>query len=418
MINQSSGKPLSGKNIDLEDIREEENSLLATVSNINDQKPIICKQHNDFVSLYCCNCKFLLCVSCVYNSDCHLKHVVIPLRDSLDIIQKENILFKEEARQKYCLIEKSIDACRQNNHLLQIGEKQLLEQMRAQFSEIHHKLAEREKRLEEEILSLFEQRKTEYVSTISDLEYLKNCMHQYQDFDRCENKNIEIYMFQVFSMIRKTIQNIDFNFKQYTFQDLNIVNFSNKELILQEIDQFARITHRLRLRDSKKERSTSIKKGTSSPYQQTLSPLVSQKKATAHAHLLPKMHSQDSYIKNIVQSSRYASRNSSLQRSTTPPIQKSQYSPLKHRIKHRRIISASYENKQKKNSIQTILREVPEGLEKKKDIAQSKKNILKFHTPERFQYQPSYQDVLDQRFNRLFRQKFLDPGIKFPNKNK
>lgn len=38
-------------------------------------------------------------------------------------------------------------------------------------------------------------------------------MREYKEFDKIDNSNLTLYIFSIFSMIKKTLNSIDFNFK-------------------------------------------------------------------------------------------------------------------------------------------------------------------------------------------------------------
>lgn len=56
--------------------------------------PMKCKEHDDFIQLYCAQDKSLLCVNCFYeNSRKHEGHNIAPVKHSIELIARENALF-------------------------------------------------------------------------------------------------------------------------------------------------------------------------------------------------------------------------------------------------------------------------------------------------------------------------------------
>ena len=49
-----------------------------------------CLQHNNNLSLYCLTERKILCVNCTYGDTKHRTHKVLPLRDSMHSIRKDN----------------------------------------------------------------------------------------------------------------------------------------------------------------------------------------------------------------------------------------------------------------------------------------------------------------------------------------
>ena len=94
-----------------------------------------------------------------------------------------------------------------------MGFNNLLESVTNEFNEVAGYLKKQEVKIKDELCRLFTQRNEEYDKTINDLSYLKNCMKEYKEIDKIDNSNLSLYMFSIFSMIKKTLSSIDFNFR-------------------------------------------------------------------------------------------------------------------------------------------------------------------------------------------------------------
>ena len=65
---------------------------------------IRCKDHNEIVSLYCEKDKSVLCVSCLFESEEHQKHTVIPLKAAATAIASNTNSFRAQLQEKNILI--------------------------------------------------------------------------------------------------------------------------------------------------------------------------------------------------------------------------------------------------------------------------------------------------------------------------
>ncbi|KAL4482596.1 hypothetical protein ABPG72_005839 [Tetrahymena utriculariae] len=217
---------------------------------INPEKPLVCKEHNDYVQLFCQDDKSLLCVNCLYQNDKHKRHRVKPLKSSMDLIKKENQQFKIEAKEKLQLIESSLKICNSNKNILKEGYSYLCDSVSREFTEIQKILVEQEKKIQMQIQTIFEERLKEYEQMLNDLHYLKSCIKEYKDVDKNTNQNLTTYVFSIYSMIRNTLKNIDFSFKQINKNDIYICDFkNNRSTIIQEIQSFGKVINDLNIRD-------------------------------------------------------------------------------------------------------------------------------------------------------------------------
>lgn len=78
---------------------------LYTISYQN-ELPQKCLLHSNFVTLYCENEQKLLCVNCIYNSAAHKEHRVVPSKNSINNVSRDNeenmkVLDEEIERIKY-----------------------------------------------------------------------------------------------------------------------------------------------------------------------------------------------------------------------------------------------------------------------------------------------------------------------------
>lgn len=89
----------------------------------------MCREHNDYISLFCKEDKSLLCVNCLYYTDRHKKHQIVPLKEALEEIKQENRLFRNEVKEKMPLIENSIKMCNQNKCATEFAYQNIIDQI-------------------------------------------------------------------------------------------------------------------------------------------------------------------------------------------------------------------------------------------------------------------------------------------------
>jgi hypothetical protein len=99
--------------------------------------PQKCLTHNNFITLYCENEFKLLCVNCIYGSAIHKDHRVIPSKNSLQSISRDNednlkILEEELDRIKHVDVE-----MRQNRKVLEEEFKLIIKQVDEEFKSIY-----------------------------------------------------------------------------------------------------------------------------------------------------------------------------------------------------------------------------------------------------------------------------------------
>ena len=63
--------------------------LLQILNNHDTNVP--CMQHNNALTLYCLTERKALCVNCTYGDVRHKMHRVLPLKDSISHIEKDNV---------------------------------------------------------------------------------------------------------------------------------------------------------------------------------------------------------------------------------------------------------------------------------------------------------------------------------------
>lgn len=217
-------------------------------------QPLKCYLHNDFISLFCMKDKEILCANCVFNNnEKHKNHTILPLNAAKEIILKENRQFKKIAQEKWVKINDSIKNCEKNIHLIEETFLKMDIELEKEFEELKSMIEERKKIILSNLNRIFKIRVDEYNSKLSDLNYLKNCLkdHRYYEIDEKWDQNTCIYIYNINSMIKNTINNIDLHFKVLGRSDIERINFDKKIHIKKEIDKFAEITTKAFLEENK-----------------------------------------------------------------------------------------------------------------------------------------------------------------------
>lgn len=207
-------------------------------------QPLKCYLHNDFISLFCMKDKEILCANCVFNNnDKHKNHTILPLNAAKEIILKENRQFKKIAQEKWVKIDDSIKNCERNICLIEETFLKMSIELEKEFEDLKLMIEERKKQILSNLNRIFRVRVDEYNSKLGDLNYLKNCLkdHRYYEIDEKWDQNTCIYIYNINSMIKKTINNIDLHFKVLGRNDIEKINFDKKIQIKKEIDKFAEI---------------------------------------------------------------------------------------------------------------------------------------------------------------------------------
>lgn len=68
-----------------------EECLNLYLKSFENELPQRCLTHNDYIALYCENEYKLLCVHCIYASARHKEHRVVPTRNSISNIARDNV---------------------------------------------------------------------------------------------------------------------------------------------------------------------------------------------------------------------------------------------------------------------------------------------------------------------------------------
>lgn len=223
---------------------EEINKIKTFKEELNETNPLKCHEHNDFISLFCVKDKQILCANCVFNNnEKHRGHTILPIKAASDIILRENEKFKKIAKEKFNKLEESIKCCKNNISIIEENFLIVNLELEKEFEELKILIENRKKNTYDYLNKIFNTRIQEYNNKINDLSYLKNCLqdYRYYEIDEKWDQNTFIYIYNINSMIKQTLSNIDLHFKILNKRDLESVNFENKIKIKKEIEKFGEI---------------------------------------------------------------------------------------------------------------------------------------------------------------------------------
>ena len=152
----------------------------------------------------------------------------------MEILRQENKNFKLEAREKLLAVENSIKVCTTSKANLESGYQNIFDHIGREFQEIYSQIKKKEMRLKEEVQRIFGQKILEYETAIKDLTYLKTCMKEYKDYTQGgggggegQQPNFTVYIFSVYQIIRKTLQKVEFNFRQVQPEEIaTLIDFN------------------------------------------------------------------------------------------------------------------------------------------------------------------------------------------------
>ena len=203
-----------------------------------------CKIHNDEMSLFCINDKLILCPSCVYlASENHKNHSIIPLKSAYQIIKKDNEKFRLIAKEKLQKIDDSIKVSMKNISIIDNNLTNLNYEIENEFNNLKKILEKKEKELKESINQICLTKIQTYENKIKDLTFLRDCLNDYKFYD----PNIQwdhstfIYVYNVNSLLKKTLCNIDLNFRILHLHEIEKIDYSNKKKVIKEIELFAQL---------------------------------------------------------------------------------------------------------------------------------------------------------------------------------
>lgn len=239
----------NNENDDLVNINED-----SSLENSN-MKNFICENHEEEMSLFCVNDKETLCQSCAYFLDKHKNHKIVPIKYAFDIITKDNEKFRMRSKEKIVKIDDFIKISMKNIALINNNLICLVSDIEKEFGNLHKILEEKEKEILMSLNQICSMKIQNYENKIKDMTYLRNCLNDYKsiDFTSQFDHNTFVYIYNVNSLLKKTLDNIDLNVRMLNLSDLEKLDFSNKKKILKELETFSNIC-------SKNEKINQIKK--------------------------------------------------------------------------------------------------------------------------------------------------------------
>lgn len=232
----------------LEDLITQGNTEISKLkemkAEVMETNPIKCNFHNDFISLFCVKDKQILCAECVFKDvEKHKNHTILPIKSAGDIIMKENEKFRKIAKEKLHKLEDSIKSCKSNVSIIEEFYLGLNMELEKEFEEMKMWLERRRIQAYELLNRTFKARLGVYDTKIKDLEYLKACLleYRYYEIDEKWDQNTFVYIYNINSIIKNTLDNIDLRFKVLGKNELERPIYQNKGKLKKEIERFAEI---------------------------------------------------------------------------------------------------------------------------------------------------------------------------------
>ena len=84
----------------------------------NTEMPVRCLVHNNALTLYCLTERKALCVNCTYGDMRHRTHRVLPLKDAMSHVEKDNQDFTALLQDKMAELEETIKIANKNGDIL------------------------------------------------------------------------------------------------------------------------------------------------------------------------------------------------------------------------------------------------------------------------------------------------------------
>ncbi|KAL4499760.1 hypothetical protein ABPG72_017300 [Tetrahymena utriculariae] len=203
----------------------------------------ICCEHGEEISLFCNTERLLCCVQCVYQTQIHKKHNVVPIKQALQNIREDNLIFINSCREKVSLIDEAIKNCQLNKSKLQ----QLVNQYRSMVQQEFEKLIQIVQKREEEALShiqnFHDSSFKDYESKQENLQFLKNCIKEYSELDRAQEsaqQETTIYLFSIQNMLKNSIKNFQIKTPILKCDTIEIVEMNSRHQIQNELQNLGK----------------------------------------------------------------------------------------------------------------------------------------------------------------------------------
>ncbi|KAL4476090.1 hypothetical protein ABPG74_009823 [Tetrahymena malaccensis] len=203
----------------------------------------ICCEHGEEISLFCNTERLLCCVQCVYQTQVHKKHNVVPIKQALQNLREDNLIFINSCREKVSLIDEAIKNCQFNKSKLQ----QLVNQYRSMIQQEFEKLIQIISKREEEALShiqnFHDTSFKDYESKQENLQFLKNCIKEYSELDRAQEaaqQETTIYLFSIQNMLKNSIKNFQIKTPILKCDTIEIVEMNSRHQIQNELQNLGK----------------------------------------------------------------------------------------------------------------------------------------------------------------------------------
>ncbi|EAR87773.2 B-box zinc finger protein (macronuclear) [Tetrahymena thermophila SB210] len=285
----------------------------------------ICCEHGEEISLFCNTERLLCCVQCVYQTQIHKKHNVVPIKQALQHLREDNLIFINSCREKVSLIDEAIKNCQFNKNKLQ----QLVNQYRSMIQQEFDKLIQIIQKREEEALShiqnFHDTSFKDYESKQENLQFLKNCIKEYSELDRAQEsaqQETTIYLFSIQNMLKNSIKNFQIKTPVLKCDTIEIVEMNSRHQIQNELQNLGKSKVKSYLASAMiQTQQTSAKKqptnnntnininttlNTAKTQSRSRSPIMQQKEVQAQTtpKAVKKSPNQKSYLSNVKCSSK------------------------------------------------------------------------------------------------------------------
>ncbi|KAL4436312.1 hypothetical protein ABPG74_015903 [Tetrahymena malaccensis] len=206
---------------------------------------IKCQIHSDIVSLYCEKDKSLLCVSCLFESEEHSKHTVIPLKAAIQSISNNTNLYRNQLKEKVNNIEDDLKKCVANRSIIERSFEKCLDTLNKEFQILKNQINQKQKQLEDKIIKSFESSLFKYDTLIADLREIKTCVIESNKFNPIPSttNNIELLIKDhfIFDTLNQTLKQVKLSIVDIKKQDLEILTLKYRQDIKNCIDEFGTI---------------------------------------------------------------------------------------------------------------------------------------------------------------------------------
>lgn len=127
--------------------------------------------------------KEFLCAQCFYEKQKH-SGSILPIKNATELIMSENRSNREESREYLEEVENAMKVCTSNIQMIEHYGTSFKDVIRREFKELKKELDRKEKEVERVVEDLLEERLTDFTRIMKDLDYLKNSLKEYREYNK------------------------------------------------------------------------------------------------------------------------------------------------------------------------------------------------------------------------------------------